>query len=379
MTRIEHFNSRLEPFARWHIRRAYKNKLQSLIKANPQLFKARAPEQEDAHRKLWKPMGMKVSIGWFRFFANLHDYDDPRFVPDDIYHVILERILNDLNYAWVFADKNFYQRHLPGVPFPRTFLRNIAGTFADEDYGVLSEKQARSVFENCPEELIAKPALDSCSGNNVRLLRKIGGIWRDGNNIFNWEVLKNTYGTNWLIQERLHQHSSLSSLNPSSINSLRIFTYKSLSTNEVHATTSILRIGRKGLSVDNMNAGGLVCGVDQTGRLSSFAIDEKSNKHEMHPDSGQFFTEMNCPFVGAAKKLCIDAAQYIFSQRTLSFDVAILENGKPCLIEINTWGQGAHMSQFFDGPLFGKFTDEVIDYARDHIWNSKFKLFRLQG
>ena len=46
--------------------------------------------------------------------------------------------------------------------------------------------------------------------------------------------------------------------------------------------------------------------------------------------------------------------------------VAIDENDKPRLIEFNVSSYGIPLAQMTLGPTFGHFTDEIIDYCREH-------------
>lgn len=102
---------------------------------------------------------------------------------------------------------------------------------------------------------IIKPAIDSWCGLNVcKCSVSNGGVDMGGisaGELFRW------YGRGFIIQEVITQHPVLASLNPTSVNTVRIMTYRWLS-GEVVALSSLVRVGRSGEIVDNGHAGGLV-------------------------------------------------------------------------------------------------------------------------
>ena len=379
MAKIDTANIYLRKALKSYTNFVYGKKLRELKKSAPDLFKPRNPEKEQEHLRLWKKLDPKVNIGWFRFFANLSGIDDPNYVPDNIYHAIIEKNLNDINYAWVFADKNFYQRNFGEKYFPKTYLRNVAGSFLDRDYSLISEKTAKSLFEGIKSDMIIKPSIDSNSGLNVIKLKYVNNHYFMGSKSVNWDFILSMYRKNYLIQEVAFQHDRLAVLNQSSVNTLRVFTYRSVSDDTIFIKSIILRIGRAGQSVDNGHMGGLICGIDTNGNLSPKSSTVEGVTCESNPDHGYLFKNKQIPCLESVKKTCCKVADMVYPSRNLSFDITIKEDSKPLIIEINTFGQGAHASQFFTSGLFGNHTNEVINYCLSTPNSDHFKILRLFG
>lgn len=74
-------------------------------------------------------------------------------------------------------------------------------------------------------------------------------------------------GDNFIIQERVKQHAEIAKLNPSSLNTFRIVTYRER--DNVYILNVTLKIGHKGEVVDNGHAGGYFVGTNEDGTLKS--------------------------------------------------------------------------------------------------------------
>lgn len=376
---LEQANRFLRPVLQMYVKHAYARKLQALVRAAPELHRPRHPVVEREHVELWAPLNQPVPLGWYRFYSNMSGVDDPRYVPDNVYHAVIEKTLNDINYAWVFADKNFYERHFPGALFPSPIIRNIAGTFVDAEYRVISEAQARDIFNGLDRDVVAKPSVDSNSGDRVRLIRVANNRRFCEGKELSWNEFRGMYVRNFIVQATVSQHRDLALLNPSSLNTLRVFTYRSVFSNQVHVMTTSLRMGCKGSFVDNGHAGGIMCGVNlKTGRTSTGIVHFRT-LHTTHPDTGLPLAGRVIPALDDVCEVCRKVAHDIYSHRCISFDVAVGADGRPVIIEINTFGQGIGLAQLFNPPLFGNMTSEVIDYCARNVSADHFKVLRLFG
>ena len=77
----------------------------------------------------------------------------------------------------------------------------------------------------------------------------------------------------FIIQQAFEQHSFFSFFNPTSVNTLRIVSYRD-SKGEIQILNSILRIGLAGSVVDNAHAGGMFVGVSKDGVLGKYVCDQ---------------------------------------------------------------------------------------------------------
>ena len=88
------------------------------------------------------------------------------------------------------------------------------------------------------------------------------------------EKLK-SYGLNFIMQNAVMQHPYVSQLCSSSINTLRIATYRSVIDEKPHVIGALIRIGKEGEYVDNAHAGGRFVAINkETGELGKYAVDQ---------------------------------------------------------------------------------------------------------
>ena len=127
----------------------------------------------------------------------------------------------------------------------------------------------------------------------------------------------------YLVEEVIVQNKKIAKLNPSSINTLRIFTF--YDQNEVHILNSILKIGNSGF-VDNFSSGGMYTFLDDNGKVICPAIDVNDNKISVHPVTKEKILDFEVPNFDKAIKMVKEAAKEIKEIRYIGWDVAILEN-----------------------------------------------------
>ena len=98
----------------------------------------------------------------------------------------------------------------------------------------------------------------------------------------------------YLLEEVVHQSSIMSSFNASSVNTIRVITFKV--NNEIIIPYTFMKAGRHGSFVDNGGAGGLLIGVNaQTGIIDADGISELNEKFPVHPDSKVRFKGSQLP------------------------------------------------------------------------------------
>jgi hypothetical protein len=150
------------------------------------------------------------------------------------------------------------------------------------------------------------------------------------------DVLNNGTGDSGRIVERfLVQHEVLSKLNPSSLNTLRIWALQ----HEPGAAKPLLvylRIGRAHSIVDNQSSGGIVVPVDMhTGRLRA-AMDGTVRRQvfPLHPDHGAQIAGVQIPYFAESMALAANSVLAFPGIRFAGVDVAISPHG-PRVIELN--------------------------------------------
>src|SRR5690625_5666991 len=90
---------------------------------------------------------------------------------------------------------------------PRVYLRNIHGTFYDENYNKVNCLSIKDIFGKKKASFIVKPSLDTQKGKNVnKIWIKNGELYYKNNKYQTIDVLIGEYGIDFLIQEDVKQH-----------------------------------------------------------------------------------------------------------------------------------------------------------------------------
>lgn len=149
-------------------------------------------------------------------------------------------------------------------------------------------------------------------------------------------LIKMLESPDFLIQRCIKQHHLQSNLHPTSINSIRLVTVRSLKDNKIYVLPSILRIGTNGSIVDNTSQGGVAVGFNlETGQLNEYGLQKPQFglRLDTHPNSTVVFKDYYIPYI----KDAIEQAKYFHSfldLHSVGWDVAIGEEG-PIFIEGN--------------------------------------------
>ena len=200
--------------------------------------------------------------------------------------------------------------------------------------------------------VITKPDVGSC-GRNIQIHKYTSDE----------EALAffKTLPPDTICEEYIKQHQKLGSLNPHSVNSIRIC---SLCDNgNVEFISAAVRSGGTADSiVDNINQRGIGAKVDiQSGVVIGKGYDYHGRSYIYHPVTGTQIVGLSIPYWDEAleliRKTHLDVADCPF----LGWDIAIAENG-PEIIEING-APGTKLMQSLDQTPKGK---KLFDYIKKH-------------
>lgn len=157
--------------------------------------------------------------------------------------------------------------------------------------------------------------------------------------------LKEKLSGEYLLQERIVQHPTMSSLHLQSVNTIRMITFNNAGAVSVFCAT--LRIGAGGRSVDNWASGGIVVGIDlETGTLrqEGFFKPGYGGRISKHPDSNILFEGFAIPFFKESIAMACQLHNYLYGIHSVGWDIAITPEG-PVFIEGNDdWEGGIPMS-----------------------------------
>ncbi len=347
-------------------RQYYSAKITSITKAIGSVKKIDSTE----HIKLWKRLVKRVNPLWLDVYSSVSGIIDHRYVPEDLYYTVVEPCLNDNDVTLFYNDKNLYDKFYDNVRFPLTILRNMDGSFYDRDYNKLSNHSAYTLLKDALEtyrDIVVKPSRITGGGRELRLFRA-------DDKPVTTEILNKLYSKDYIVQKRMLQGEYYREFNPSSFNGFRVYTYRSVTTDEIFIDNILLKIGGKNKLADNTNAGGMYINVFPDGKLGEYAVDHEGIKI-FHPAGTrkEFRQFASVPHVKEIHSISIEIAKQCLSHHILGLDIGMENDGKATVIDINFRSIGIGC-QMLNGSLFKDHTEEVVDYCEQKIKSINFPL-----
>lgn len=308
--------------------------------------------------------GKKISYTWHRHFTAFTGYFDKNYFPEMLYVPKFENYMNPhKEYVNVFEDKNLLSCFASsvGVLTPKTYFSCVMGLYRDGDNNIVKKENIFEKLQNIGEAFI-KPTVGTSSGVGCRLVNIINGVDKEtGESIT--DIIK-ALGNNFIIQEKLICHEAIRKLNPSSVNTFRVITYRWQ--DEIYNMPVLMRIGQGGKNVDNAHAGGMFIAVDEDGTLHKTAFTEFKKEFNKHPDTDIVFENYKIPnidkIIEAAKKMHILLCQ----NGSYNWDFTLNTKGEPVLIEANISCGSVWLPQMAHGKgPFGEKTPEILKWIRE--------------
>lgn len=317
------------------------------LKEHRSLSKEQANEIRQYFREL---TGETVPLIWHRFLYSRTGVYSKKYIPTSLYKVTLLYRANKHGYRDAYADKNMADILLPSVKHPEVVLKNLNGYFYINNNPV-SREEAISFCQNL-DDVIIKPSLGTHGDGARKLVVKAGVTNIDGKTI---DELFDNYKSDYCIQRFIHQHEQMKALNPSSVNTIRVLTYRSGM--EILVLYTVIRIGRQGKEIDNESAGGISTVINKNGKLGKYAYGDPGVDKVEYTDTGIRLEGYEIPsyqkVVETARRLHYNLPFF----NLIGWDVAIGEDGEPILVE---WNVCTELSQSANGPAFGEYTERII-------------------
>lgn len=297
----------------------------------------------------WKQFDTRPSKGAFKLIWSDGRDPDPRYLPNDIWSKVITHYNNVYEYSNL-ADKSIQELFVTGLRYPDTLVKRVFGLFYTNDFQPLTEAEACERVR-AEGSVIIKQSIDSFGGKGVRFV--------DVSGMSDEEILSTlcVNREDFIVQRLLKQHPTLSAINDSSINTIRLVTF--FHKGEVHLLNAVLRIGGAGSRTDNITGGGYACPIHPDGTLYERAISREAGWATHHP-SGVAFKDICVPnFTGIVDQVKAAAARIPYF-KIVGWDIAVDENAQPVVIEFNVRPE---QNQKSCGPSFGDLTDEVLAEA----------------
>lgn len=298
--------------------------------------------------------GFDVPMSYSNYYSKLNGIASDRYMSTEVYYLYVLPALNRMNFASAYTDKNMFSVLFSGFKQPETVIKNMNGIFYNEEGTAINICRAVElcILENC--DCIIKPAVDSSEGKGVALMNR-----HDRNSII--ETFER-YGVNFIVQRKLLQCDAMALFNPTSFNTMRIYTYRSLS-GELYLDKAFIRFGGVGAIKDNVSAGGGLVSLDSNGCASDNIFRFKDmSKGSLAADKG--IKNFIVPGFREVKDFVFKLHQRMPYFDYIGWDIGLCEDGEPVFVEFNVvpFLEGPQMAS---GPMFGELLDEVMYRLKD--------------
>lgn len=312
-----------------------------------------------------------TSFKEFEVFKHYNGFDG-RYLSHYLYLPLVARKLNNYRYTKFFENKGLLDYLCnSGIRFPKTFIRRIDNEYYDMQMQQITKGEAINILLD-KNELIVKDSVDSAGGKSVKKLPLKDLSQNEQIEIINKEF--SSRRADFVVQECVKQSEAMARFNKSSLNTFRISTLY-LNGNAT-VCNIVLRFGKPHMMLDNWGAGGILCGVATDGKLHHTGWDIQLNPFNDFngiPFDGTVISELPeiLPIIINVHKESFSLCKFI------GWDICIDENGRPCVIEVNSSQPGIFGEQLCNGPIFGERTQEVIDYinTKPFVYNKAFVRF----
>ena len=321
-------------------------------------------QEADIKAYFKKHFGREVPTYWHQYLYSRNGVYSEKYIPASIYNSEIIYRLNKYMFRHAYVDKGFYDTLFPDINRPKTIVKNVNGYYYD-DHNVLTLEEAVEKCSNLNGAII-KPTLDGTWGQGVKLIKTENGMIPSLN--CSIQDLFKEYKRSFIIQERFEQHEGIAELNPTSLNTLRVMSYRR--GNEIVILYAVIRIGRLNQVIDNETAGGIKADIDlQTGRIKGVAFGSPKEPLMPKTDVGTVLDGYQMPCFQKVLDLVKEMHLRLPYFNLIGWDMSVDKNGNPALIE---WNRAAELSQVAHGPAFGDYTEEILSVVKNRV-NTRFE------
>ena len=346
-----------------NFRNAYEEIFSAIRRSHMKRLVVRLKKAQSEKYVLTKEMEKEVKSFWGKyqsvpclyhnFYTEKYGEFHKEYIPDEVYYNYIQPYFNNYRLAKALDNKCYYHKMFGGISQPKLVAYRLNGFWYIDDM-VAREgiSDVYSVLKN-ETEVFLKRATDSGGGHGVRYLNC------EGLTLEQFENEIKGFTGDIAIQRGITQHEKLGKINPTSVNTIRLITL--LEKDGAKLLSVILRMGVGETKVDNSSSGGLTIGVSMDGKLKKFACADKRRFIDAHPTSGVIFEGYELPSFDKVKELVLKASYMVPHFRMVAWDVSVLEDGTPVLIEANLYDGQLDSHQIHNGPLFKEDTERILD------------------
>lgn len=305
----------------------------------------------------FKKYGFKVSEIFSALYEKAGGIKSDKYIPASLYMYYINPYLVNLNLSMAYVDKNAYCKLFPDVKQPETIIHNINSKFISPcGAKQLRKEEVINLLFN-QKKFIIKPAIESGKGRDVTLIDRF---------LSKEEIVEllQKYDSDYIIQKTVKQHPNLNLLNPTSLNTARVYTYLPVGKTEYVVLGSAVRFGGPGAYRDNACTGGGLCKIHEDG-----LIDDKICMYKFWGRKSLFkeknIKNLKFPSFNEVINLCLKLHKRLPYMDLIGWDIAVDFKGDPVLIELNQYPD-CELIQLVNGPMFGEYTDDLLNAIKDN-------------
>lgn len=310
------------------------------------------------HNPYFKKWGFQVSQLDAAYYSRVSGIQADHYVTRSMAVHYIYPYLDRYDFVPAYMDKNI-QNRLLGLPdsngrilTTEHIVCNSNGIFFDPHGNVCSRETALDILTAYGNDLILKPSVETFGGRGV--MKVPAGTDRS-----TFGELIKQYHYNFTFQKMLAQHPVMGQFNPTSVNTVRIVTYRDFG-RHLKILYAVVRFGGEGSVMDNVCSGGGYTGVDaSTGKLldrkrySYFQMDVPTLPDRI-PDTIPHWQQIRAAALTLHERLP--------QMDIIGWDFAVAPDGTPVLIEFNP-RPGVGLQQAV-GPMFAK---DELDEIMAHV------------
>ena len=316
---------------------------------------------EDAYIAKWRQISSSVEPYSYRLFSRFCG-PTPDIIPEDIMHATVEACLNPREQWDIYEDKNNFAKYVGTSILPQTVAFRQAGGSITY-HSQLST--LHSPLSTPHSSLILKPSVGTSCGESIMRFDRVGEGYcaADGTHLTDDFLL--SFGTDWVLQEAVIQHPLLQRFCSTAVCTVRLVVYRSVVDGSPHVTAAILRVGKEGAVVDNIDAGGRFLGIDiADGHLRGPFFNRQGQRSSVWNDFDITSGDYHIPSWDAVVDQALRVANGLGPHHLIALDITVNDKEKPMLIEYNIGGFTTYFFHFTGQTVLGPWTDEVISYIK---------------
>lgn len=315
-------------------------------------------EYERKKNPYFKKWGFNVSQLDAAYYGTVSGVKADHYVTRSMAVHYIYPYLDRYDFVPAYMDKNV-QKSLLRLPDPsidvlttEDVIYNSNGVYYAGDGREISESEAISTLLSYGGVTILKPSVETYGGQGVQKVPA-------GLDAVGYKSLFKQYRKDFIFQKVVQQHPVMSQFNPTSVNTLRVVTYRKPN-RERKILYACVRYGGEGSVMDNVCSGGGFTGIDiETGKLR----DRKRYCYltTLIPTLSNSIPN-EIPYWEQVKEAALALHGRLPQLDIIGWDFAMSPEGKPVLIEFNPRpGVGLQVAV---GPMFSK---EDLDELMAHV------------